>query len=279
MTATPSNSAPGFRFNDLSGKTLLITGITRGIGRALLPGLLNQGLNLVAVSLGLAQMQAVRAELGVDESRLRLFDCDLADPAAVDATGRAITAAGLRIDGVLHNAAIDPRHRFGKTQTAGAPWDDVWQINVRAAVTLTQHLLPALRQHGHGRIIFTGSVVSDLGGVYLTAYATAKAAVGGLTRSLAHELKGSGITVNCLVPGAIQVEKEAGSMVGDQQLIAWQSVGRRLTPADLLGPLCLLLSDAGAGISGQCLTIDGGLIHPLISAEMQQSRLASDGFE
>lgn len=265
-----------FRFNDLAGKTLLITGITRGIGRALLPGLLTQGLNLIAVSLGREQMNAVRAELGVDESRLRLFECDLSDPAAVEATGKAIAAAGLRIDGVLHNAAIDPRHPFGKT--APAPWDAVWQINVRAAVTLTQHLLPALRKSGHGRVIFTGSVVSDLGGVYLTAYATAKAAIGGLTRSLAHELKGSGITVNCLVPGAIQVEKEAGSMVGDQQLIAWQSVGRRLTPADLLGPLCLLLSEAGGGISGQCLTIDGGLIHPLISAEMQQSRLSGDGF-
>jgi 3-oxoacyl-[acyl-carrier protein] reductase len=275
MTApTPQ---PSFRFNDLAGKTLLLTGITRGIGRALLPGLLAQGLNLVAISRGLARMQAVRAELGVDESRLRLFECDLADAAAVDATGRAIAASGLRLDGIFHNAAIDPRHRFEKTGVA--PWDIVWQINLRSAVTLTQHLLPQLRRSGHGRIVFTGSVVSELGGVYMTAYATSKAALTGLTRSLAHELRDTGITVNCILPGAIQVEKEAGTTVANDRLIAWQSVGRRLIPADLLGPVCLLLSEAGGGISGQCLTVDGGLLHPLVSAEMQQGRLAADGYE
>ncbi|MBP6506444.1 MAG: SDR family oxidoreductase [Opitutaceae bacterium] len=266
-----------FRFNDLADKTLLITGITRGIGRALLPGLLAQGLNLIAVSLGLKEMEAVRAELGVDETRLRLFECDLAQPAAVEATGRAIAASGLRIDGVLHNAGIDPRHRFEKT--GGQPWDSIWQVNVRSAATLTQHLLPQLRRSGHGRVVFTGSVVSEMGGIYMTAYATSKAAVMGLTRSLAHELHGSGITVNCILPGAIQVEKEAGNTVMDEKLISWQSVGRRLTPNDLLGPLCLLLSEAGSGISGQCLTVDGGLIHPLMSAETQSGRLKVDGYE
>jgi NAD(P)-dependent dehydrogenase (short-subunit alcohol dehydrogenase family) len=272
-----SRLSHSFRFHDLAGKTLLITGITRGIGRALLPSLLDQGLNLIAVSLGMETMLAVRAELGVDESRLRLFECDLADAAAAEATGRAIAASGLRIDGILHNAAIDPRHRFEKT--GAAPWDIIWQINLRSAVTLTQHLLTQLKRSGCGRIVFTGSVVSEFGGVYMTAYATSKAAVTGLTRSLAHELKGTGITVNCILPGAIQVEKEAGSTVDNDRLIAWQSVGRRLTPGDLLGPLCLLLSDAGGGISGQCLTVDGGLIHPLMSAETQQGRLAADGYE
>lgn len=271
---TPENT---FRFNDLAGKTLLITGVTRGIGRALLPGLLAQGLNLVAVSRGAARLEVIRAELGVDETRLRFFDCDLSDAAAVEATGRAIAASSLAIDGILHNAAIDPRHRFEKT--GAAPWGDVWQINLRSAVTLTQHVLPQLKRSGHGRIIFTGSVVFELGGVYMTAYAASKGAVVGLTRSLAHELAGTGITVNCIQPGAIQVEKEAGATVANEQLIGWQSVRRRLDTNDLLGPTCLLLSAAGGGISGQCLTVDGGLLHPLVCGDTQQGRLAADGYD
>jgi NAD(P)-dependent dehydrogenase (short-subunit alcohol dehydrogenase family) len=267
---------PEFQFHDLAGRTLVITGITRGIGRALLPGLLAQGLNLIGVSLGRAEMEAVRAGLGVDETRLRLFECDLADPGAVDATGRAIAAAGLPVDAVLHNAGIDPRHRFEKISPA--PWDTVWQVNVRAAATLTQHLLPVLRRSPQGRVVFTGSIVSDLGGSFMTAYAASKGAVAALTRSLAHELQGSGVTVNCILPGAIQVEKEAGTITGEDVLLGWQSLPRRLTPADLLGPLCLLLSRAGAGINGQCLTVDGGVLHPLMARDAQRGRLESDGY-
>ncbi len=265
-----------FHFHDLAGKTLIITGITRGIGKALLPGLLAQGINLIAVSRGREKMAAIRTELGADESRLRLFECDLADSAAVAVTGQAIAESDLPVDGILHNAAIDPRHHFEKA--APAPWDAVFQVNLRAAVTLTQCVLPQLRQSAQGRIVFTGSVVSELGGSYMTAYAASKGALTGLTRALAHELQGSGVTVNCILPGAIQVEKEVGTAADDAVLAGWQSVGRRLTVADLLGPVCLLLSQAGGGISGQCLTVDGGVLHPLMSRDVQRGRLQSDGY-
>lgn len=265
-----------FQFHDLAGKTLVITGITRGIGRALLPGLLAQGLNLIAVSRGGEKLLAVRRELGMDESRLHLVECDLADPAAVQAAGRTITGLGRPVDGILHNAAIDPRHRFEKAEPA--PWATVWQVNLNAAVTLTQAVLPLLKAVPQGRVIFTGSIVSELGGSYMTAYAASKGALVALTRSLAHELQATGITVNCILPGAIRVEKEAGTIGAEQVLLGWQSVARRLTADDLLGPLCLLLSHAGGGISGQCLTVDGGVLHPLMARESQRSRLEKDGY-
>ncbi|HWL52404.1 MAG TPA: SDR family NAD(P)-dependent oxidoreductase [Chthoniobacteraceae bacterium] len=266
MSTEPS--AP-FRFPDLNGRRLLITGITRGIGRALLPGLLEQGLELVAVSRNLEKMEAIRSELGASEAQLRLYDCDLGDREAVAATAQEIAGAGLEIDAVLHNAAIDPRHWFGKNDDAF--WHEVMQINFFSAITLTRALLPVIRRSDQGRILFTGSVLFDMGGACVSAYTASKGAILGVTRSLAHELKGSGVTVNCIIPGAIRVEKETGG--NDDNLINWQSVPRRLEPDDLLGATCLLLSRWGGGITGQAITIDGGIVHPLAAPEQQGKRL------
>jgi 3-oxoacyl-[acyl-carrier protein] reductase len=262
MNSIPSDS---FHFGDLNGRTLLITGITRGIGRALLPVFLAQGMRIVAVSRGMKEMQAIRESLGASEEQLRLFQCDLADREAVTRTGKLIADSGIPIDGILHNAAIDPRHWFEKEDDAF--WLNVMQVNLFAAVSLTRHLLPVLRLSDQGRILFTGSVISELGGACLSAYAASKGAILGVVGSLAHELAGSGITVNCIIPGAISVEKEKGGI--DQTLIGWQSVPRRLTPMDLAAQTCLFLSKWGGGISGQAITIDGGLIHPLASVPLQ----------
>lgn len=266
MSTAPSDH---FHFPDLKGRRLLITGITRGIGRALLPGLLEQGLELVAVSRNLEKMEAIRSELGASEQQLRLYDCDLSDRDAVAATAREIAGSGLALDAVLHNAAIDPRHWFEKNDDTF--WHEVMQINFFSAITLTRALLPVVRRSDQGRILFTGSVLFDLGGACVSAYTASKGAILGVTRSLANELKGSGVTVNCIIPGAIRVEKESGAI--DDLIIDWQSVPRRLEPADLLGATCLLLSRWGGAITGQAITIDGGIVHPLAGPGQQGRRL------
>ncbi|HEX7010902.1 MAG TPA: SDR family NAD(P)-dependent oxidoreductase [Phycisphaeraceae bacterium] len=263
-----NRSSCSFRFDDLEGRTLLITGTTQGIGKAILPGLIDQGLNLVLVGTPIQTMRAIREQLCVDECRMKLYECDLADPDAVKATARQVRDETRALDGLLHNAAIDPRHRFDDNQPE--LWQRVLQVNLHAPVTLTQHLLPKLRESSQGRVIFVGSVMAGHGGSYMSAYVASKGALESVTRSLAHELKGSRITVNCLIPGAIRVEKEGGSEATDARLIGWQAVPRRLTPCDLLGPISLLLSGAGSGITGQSLIVDGGLIHPLADRATQQ---------
>jgi NAD(P)-dependent dehydrogenase (short-subunit alcohol dehydrogenase family) len=114
-----------------------------------------------------------------------------------------------------------------------------------------------------------GSVMAELGGANLTAYAASKGALAAVTRALAHELKGTSITVNCVMPGAIQVEKEQASVASNGRLIDWQTLPRRLTPHDLFGLLALLLSEAGAAITGQAITVDGGLLHPIADPRCQ----------
>ena len=267
--ADPSDpaAASGFRFFDLSGRTLLITGVTRGIGRDLLPGLLDQGLNLIAVSRGREQIERIQSEIGLGENRLRFFECDLADPEAVKSVARKIAAEESPLDAILHNAASILRRRFGDMDEAS--WGELFQINLMAAATLTRLLLPKVRQSRQGRIVFTGSILNDLGGGCLSAYAASKGALAGLTRSLAHELKGTAVTVNCLIPGAIRTESDEASPAIDEQLISWQSVPRRLRSTHLLGPLCLLLSEAGEGISGQEITVDGGIVHPVADPDYQ----------
>lgn len=260
-----------FRFFDLENKTLLITGTTKGIGKAVLPGLLEQGLNLISVSNDRELMEGIRSELGVDETRLRLYQCDLADAAEVQKIASEIADAEFPLDAIWHNAAIGERRLFESWEDDA--WIKMFQVNVLSAVTLTRQLLTKLRSSGRGRIIFTSSVLFEMGSSRRTAYIASKGAVEGLTRSLAHELKHTGITVNCVAPGAIPTGALNPNSQQSQQVIAWQSVGRRIIPTDFLGPVCLLISDAGSGISGQTWKIDGGLIHPLADPELQQTLL------
>lgn len=261
---------PAFRFFDLENKTLLITGVTRGIGRAILPGLLEQGLKLILVSRGMDRLKKIQEELGAKGDRIHLVDCDLSRREDVEKAGQQILELNIPVDGILHNAAVDTRQNFDSPNES--LWHDLFQINFFSAVTLTRMLLPIVQKSAQGRIIFTGSVMFDLGSSCLTTYASTKGAIVGLTRSLAHELQGTNITVNCIVPGAITVEKEPRTEEGDARIKAWQTVPRRLEPKDLLGITCLLLSQAGGGITAQCITVDGGILHPIASSKTQSNR-------
>ena len=252
----------------------MLTGATSGIGQAILPALLEQGLRLVLVGRSPSKLAGLHDALSAYKGRFQTVVCELSDPESRVTACAEILESNERIDGFISNAAIDPRREFEHTSVPF--FRQVMATNLEPAIDFSQRLLPRLKESAAGRVVLIGSVNWEIAGTYLTAYNTSKAALVGLTRSMAHELAPIGITVNCLSPGAIMVEKEAIRPGRDQDLIELQSVRRRLTPDDLVGPLLLLLSEAGGGISGQILPVDGGLIHPLATAGMQQKRLEHD---
>ncbi len=266
--------SPGFHFDDLDGKKIILTGANRGIGLGLIPGLLAQGIHLILVARKEAALKRIQEEYEGCGGGIEYAVCDLADREARIRASHEIAARHEVIDGIVHNAAIDPRRRFEELDMDF--FRQVMATNVEPAIDITRELLPHLKKSKAPRILLIGSVTFDLGGVYMSAYVASKGALVGLTRSLAHELGPSGITVNCISPGAIVVEKEGRDEEKDQRLINWQSVRRRIVPTDLLAPMCLFLSEAGGGITGQTLSVEGGVTHPMASALSQQKRLAID---
>jgi len=263
---------PGFQFDDLRGKTVVLTGATRGIGKALAPGLLAQGIRLILVGRDAGALDEVVRSLrdcGEAATWVQGVVCDLANPEDRARASAEIAALAPTLDGLIHNAAIDPRQSLENTSLDF--FRNVMATNVEPSLELTRDLLPNLKRSSAGRVVLVGSITFDVGTAYLSAYTASKGALVGLTRSLAHELGEYSLTINCLSPGAIVVEKEAGrnSEETDRALIGWQSVRRRLVPNDLLAPLCLLLSETSGGISGQVLTVDGGLMHPIAAPGLQ----------
>jgi 3-oxoacyl-[acyl-carrier protein] reductase/(S)-1-phenylethanol dehydrogenase len=275
---------PDFVFHDLRQRVILLTGAANGIGRVLAHGLAEQGCRLILVDKDEVRLREVATSIqGLwgerNTTAVEIVVCDLSDPEARAAAMLRIHEVSPVVDGLIHNAAIDPRMPLENTSLDF--FRHVMATNVEPAVEMTRDLLPQLKLSEAARIILIGSATFELGSGMLSSYVASKGAVVGLTRSLANELGKEGITVNCISPGVIDVDKEASrrkerrSEHGyEEKVFSWQAMKRVLVPADLLGIVCLLLSRAGGGITGQVLSVDGGLQHPLADPDRQAALIS-----
>ncbi len=246
---------------DLTHRTALITGAARGIGLAVAQALAAGGANVAMIDVDTTALQPALASLqdaGLTSGHLAVV-ADVTRPADVSAAVEATVAAFGGLDILVNNAGICPLTPF--EQIEEAEWDRVLAVNLKGAFLCCQAALPHLRRSGRGRIINISSVSGQMGGVLVGAhYAASKAALVGMSKSLAKLFAPDGITVNCVAPGTTDTELTAAwSEPLREQVRAQIPLGRFAGADEVAAAVCFLASDAAAFITGATLDVNGGL--------------------
>ncbi|MHB1094692.1 MAG: 3-oxoacyl-ACP reductase FabG [Gemmatimonadaceae bacterium] len=239
----------------LSGKTALVTGSTRGIGRAIAEGLVSCGARVAVVGRDLATAEQVAEELG----EARGFACDVSDPASVTMLVQTVEDAFGQLDILVNNAGITKDNLMARMKDED--WDAVMATNLRSAFVATRAAQRGMMKRRWGRIINITSVVGLVGNKGQANYAASKAGLIGFTKAAAKELSSRNILVNAVAPGYIQTDMTA--QLNEEARTALSSqipLGRLGEPKDIAGAVAFLASDLAAYITGQVLVVDGGMV-------------------
>jgi 3-oxoacyl-[acyl-carrier protein] reductase len=243
----------------LKGKVALVTGAGRNIGRAIAIALADAGARVaVNVRANRDQGQAVVDEIAARGGDALLVVADVTQRPAVDAMIAAIATRFGRLDVVVNNAAI--RHEAAFADLPFADWRATQAVCVDGAFHCIQAALPLLQDSGAGAVIQIGGLTAHTGAPKRAHIATAKAALGGLTRALAHDLAEFGITVNCVSPGVIESLRDGASATASPEHHARHKalLGRRGRPDEIAGAVVWLAGPGGRFTTGQTLHINGG---------------------
>jgi NAD(P)-dependent dehydrogenase (short-subunit alcohol dehydrogenase family) len=249
----------------LRERVAIITGAGQGIGRVFAKAIAMAGAIPVIAERNHEKGKAVAAEIAAAGGEALALHTDVADPNSIERMVAAVDEQFKRIDILVNNAGIfstlemRPFDRIPLDE-----WDEVLRVNVTGPFLCSRAVLPAMRRAKWGRIINMASGAVTLGRPNYLHYITSKAALVGMTRSMARELGTEGITVNSILPGATFTEIERKTVTPEQRqrIIAQQCIPRPEVPEDLVGTLLFLATDASAFVTGQALTVDGGCTHP-----------------
>ena len=243
----------------LKGKVALVTGGGRNIGRAIALALADAGAKVaVNVRSSRDEGQAVVDEIASRGGDALLVAADVTQRAEVDAMIASISKHFARLDIVVNNAAI--RHETAFAALPYADWRAAQTVCVDGAFHCTQAALPLLRECGAGTVINIGGLTAQTGAAKRAHVITAKAALGGLTRALAHELAEFGITVNCVSPGMMDTVRKAASASPTPAHHSAHTtlLGRRGRPDEIASAVVWLAGPGGRFTTGQTLHINGG---------------------
>jgi 3-oxoacyl-[acyl-carrier protein] reductase len=238
-------------------KVAVVTGASRGIGRAIALELARRGVFVVAAARG-SHAQGTVEEIRAAGGRAELASADMTDAASLEALVSTTVSRHSTIDILVSNAGITRDQLMLRMKRAD--WDEVIATNLTAAFTLCQAALKPMIRQRSGRIVAVSSVVGQTGNAGQANYAASKAGLIGFCKSLAKEVASRNVTVNVVAPGLIETDMTRALTADVQKDWAAQiPLGRPGMPADVAAAVCFLASDEASYITGQVLAVNGGM--------------------
>jgi D-xylose 1-dehydrogenase len=249
-------------YSSLEGRVVVVTGGASGIGAAVVEAFAMQRSQVVSLDIQDDVAKELNDRLGAMEARVPVYyRCDLTDIEALQRTIAKVVERFPAIDVLVNNAGNDTRHSVD--EVTSAYWDESMAVNLKHQFFMAQGLVPAMRRAGGGSIINMSSISWAIPSTDLPVYVTAKAAIVGMTRTLAHTFGGDNIRVNCVMPGAILTERQKRLWLTEEykaEVLKRQALKRLILPDEVARLILFLASDDSSAITNQSYVIDGGWI-------------------
>ncbi len=246
---------------NLTGKVALVTGGSKGLGKAMARGLAEAGADIIISSRHEKELRAALDEILQGTGRRGCFlVADMSRRDQVVALAKTALDQMGRVDILINNAGTNKPQAID--EITDEVWDEVLEINLNSVMVLTRALAPQMMARRWGRIIHISSIMGFLSKEKRNVYSATKAALLGLARASALDLGAFGITVNCIAPGPFLTDLPASLLSAEEKKVFAErtAIGRWGEPRELVGPALLLASDAGSYITGQTLIVDGGFM-------------------
>lgn len=258
----PSQTSQYASYPSLKGRAVLITGGATGIGASLVSHFARQGSRVAFLDIQDEPARSLTASLAAEGCPEPVyFHCDLTDLTALRSSMDQALAILGTVDVLVNNAASDQRHAI--EEVTPEFWDESMAINLRPQFFCVQAVLPAMRAAGRGSIVNMSSISWIIPTTGLPVYIAAKAAIVGLTRTLAHELGPSGIRVNAVLPGAIATERQKQLWYtpdGVKRILDNQALKRQIEPDEVARLVLFLAADDSSAITNQSYVVDAGWV-------------------